>query len=575
MTGAPRARNARGEFAPSDAANFICGRVRMLSTSTILLLSVISAIQVTLGLGFGWWLRSIRRTNANTSEALSRRLAEALGKLQTIADDMGHGAFAHAEQVEAVGRKLDDVAEADVDLLHQALVDGMTEIVTANSQLQSQLHEAETKLEEQSRRIETQLSESRLDLLTGIADRRAFDEELERRIAERRRRPAPLSVILIDVDRLKQINDRRGAAIGDSVLRDVARVLDATMREMDFTARYGDDQFAVVLPSTTLREARRAAQRALESVAKHTFEYEHEQVTVTISLGLAELQPDDEAEALVRRADEALYLSKAAGRNCGHFHTGSDFLLLDSPRLDSPCSADAASPFGAIETSVDHQADRAMAHADCTLDALERAEQLVAEARSESEKLARAGNRAAEPDDPLTNLPTAGTFSHELRRRVHRSRLEQRSSALILIDVDRLTAINAGVGRDGGDLVLRRTADALRGICRERDYLARYHHGQFALLLNDATLADGVRTAEHIRAVMHEIGRDKAQERGFKHVDATVSCGVAEVGPHDRSVSVVMHAGVALAAAKASGRDCTFVHDGHSAEPADAAPQQR
>jgi hypothetical protein len=176
MTGAPRARNARGEFAPSDAANFICGRVRMLSTSTILLLSVISAIQVTLGLGFGWWLRSIRRTNANTSEALSRRLAEALGKLQTIADDMGHGAFAHAEQVEAVGRKLDDVAEADVDLLHQALVDGMTEIVTANSQLQSQLHEAETKLEEQSRRIETQLSESRLDLLTGIADRRAFDE---------------------------------------------------------------------------------------------------------------------------------------------------------------------------------------------------------------------------------------------------------------------------------------------------------------------------------------------------------------------------------------------------------------
>ena len=90
------------------------------------------------------------------------------------------------------------------------------------------------------------------------------------------------------------------------------------MREMDFTARYGDDQFAVVLPSTTLREARRAAQRALESVAKHTFEYEHEQVTVTISLGLAELQPDDEAEALVRRADEALYISKAASSRGVH-----------------------------------------------------------------------------------------------------------------------------------------------------------------------------------------------------------------------------------------------------------------
>lgn len=525
----------------------------MLSTSTIVLLSIISAIQVAIGLGFGWWLRSTRRTNANTSEALSRKLAEALGKLQSIADDMGHGAFHHAEQVEAVGRRIDGVAEADVDLLHQALVDGMTEIVSANTQLQSQLHEAETKLEEQSRQIETQLSESRLDLLTGIADRRAFDEELERRIAERRRRPAPLSVLLIDVDRLKQINDRRGPAVGDGVLRDIARVLAATMREMDFTARFGNDEFAVVLPSTTLSEARRAAQRAIESIAKHTFEYDHEQVTVTISVGLAELQPDDEAAALVRRADEALYLSKAAGRNCGHFHTGTDFLLLDSPRL-----IDDAAPA-----------------ADCTIDSFDRAELLMAEARHESDRIARSGSRAAEPDDPLTNLPTAATFSHELRRRIHRSRLEQRSSALILIDVDRLTAINAGVGRDGGDLVLRRTAEVLRSICRERDYLARYHHGQFALLLNDASLADGVRTAEHIRAVMHEVGQDKANERSFKHVEATVSCGVAEVGPHDRSVSVVMHAGVALAAAKASGRDCTFVHDGHAAEPADATPQSR
>ncbi|MCE9603590.1 MAG: GGDEF domain-containing protein [Planctomycetia bacterium] len=537
----------------------------MLSTSTILLLCGISAFQVTIGLCVGWWLRSARRTRTNTSEVLSRRLTEALGKLQNIADDMGHGAFHHAEQVEAVGRRLDTVAEDDVEELHQALVDGMTEIVTANTHLQTQLHEAETKLEEQSRQIETQLSESRLDLLTGIADRRAFDEELERRLAERRRRPAPLSVILIDIDRLKQINDRRGAPIGDAVLRDVARVLEATMREMDFVARYGDDELAVVLPSTTLREARRAAQRALESVAKHTFEYDHEQVTVTISLGLAEMQPDDDAASLVRRADEALYLSKAAGRNCGHFHTGADFLSLDSPRL-----LDQAMEFESFDATGARAIDPvAKASADCTTDSLQKAESLVAAARNESEKIARAGKRAAEPDDALTNLPTAGTFSHELRRRIHRSRLEHRSSALILIDVDRLTAINAGVGRDGGDLVLRRTADVLRSICRERDYLARYHHGQFALLLNDATAVDGARTAEHIRAVMHE----SSLERGFKHVDATVSCGVAEVGPHDRSVSVVMHAGVALAAAKASGRDCTFVHDGHTAEPVDLAPQ--
>ena len=500
----------------------------MLSTSTMLLLLGISAFQVAGGCAVGYWLRSRRRSVSQTSDVLTARLTDALKQLQTLADDIGTEAVGHAEQVKAVAQSLSNAAEADVDKLHQALIEGMTQIATANSRLQSQLTDVETRLEEQSQQLETQLADSRLDALTSVSNRRAFEEELTRRLAEWRRRPAPISILLVDIDHFKKINQARGEAVGDAVLRDVARVLQAVLREMDFLARYGGEEFAVILPATTLRDARRAAQRSLEAVANHNFEYDHESVEVTISLGLAEVVPGDDVETIVRRADEALYLSKAAGRNCGHFHSGTDFLSLDSPRL------------------IEHAQDAGLASA-----ALSTA----------------AGANLHEHDepDPMTLLPTAAAFAHELRRRVQRCRAESRAMSLVLIDVDRLTQINGQEGRTAGDLVLRRTAEILRKHCRPGDYAARYHQGQFALLLDGSSVDDGIRTAELIRAAVREGAGDSVQ----KPIDATVSCGIAEVASNDRSVSVVMRAGIALAAAKSSGRDCTFVHDGQAAEPAD------
>ncbi|MGC3965849.1 MAG: diguanylate cyclase [Pirellulales bacterium] len=267
--------------------------------------------------------------------------------------------------------------------------------------------------------------------------------------------------------------------------------------------------------------------RCLEAIANHNFEYDHEPVAVTISLGLAEVVPGDDADMVIRRADEALYLSKAAGRNCGHFHSGTDFLALDSPRLLEHVSE--ASAAAAVSAA------------------------------------AGAGLHETEEEDRMTGLPQAAAFAHELRRRVQRCRSENTALAMVLVDVDGLTQINAAGGRSAGDLLLRHTADLLRSHCRREDFLARYHQGQFALLLDGATIEEAVDTAEQVRLAARDFGRE-----GGRHLsEATLSCGVAAVQSGDRSVSVVMRAGIALAAAKSSGRDCTFVHDGQSAEPAD------
>ncbi|MGC3965850.1 MAG: GGDEF domain-containing protein [Pirellulales bacterium] len=231
----------------------------------MLLLLGISAFQVAGGCAIGYWLHSRKRNMLQTSDALTARLTDALKQIQTLADDVGAEAIGHAEQVRAVAVSLQGAAEGDVDQLHQVLLEGMTQIAGANSRLQAQLADVETRLEVQSQQIETQLTETRLDTLTTLPNRRGFEEELTRRLAEWRRRPVPLSVLMVDLDHFKKINARRGAGVGDAVLRDTARVLEAVLREMDFLARFGGEEFAVILPATTLRDARRAAQALLGS----------------------------------------------------------------------------------------------------------------------------------------------------------------------------------------------------------------------------------------------------------------------------------------------------------------------
>lgn len=524
----------------------------MLTSSTLIWLLAISAFQVIGGMVVGWWLHSSKKEDSN-HEILGRRLTDALGRLQSLAGDMCNHTSQHAEQVVAVEQQLHVAAQGDIEHLHNALLSGMSNIMESNKRLQSQLNEVEVKLEEQARQIESQLVEARIDSLTGIANRRAFDEELLRRLAEWRRRHTPTSLMLIDIDHFKQVNDTQGHPTGDAVLRETARVLSKTMREMDFTARFGGEEFAVILPNTTLADARRAAQRALRAVAAHPFEHEGHEVPLTISIGLSGVMPSDDAASLIRRADEALYLSKAAGRNCGHFHDGANFLALESPRMIEDLKASDPSPHAETQPESTN-----VAAADVPL------------VPSPTKKPATATTQPHIVDadeDPLTGLPGAPPFSSELRRRVQRARSEDRPLTLLLVDVDHLGELNRTAGSAAGDRVLRKLADILRSTARDCDFAARYHDGQFALALYSVGANEATRTAERIRRALTAA----AYETDSKISQATVCCGIAEAGPGDRSVSLLMRASTALAAAKSAGRDCVFIHDGRNVEPADEA----
>ena len=154
------------------------------------------------------------------------------------------------------------------------------------------------------------------DELTGIYNRRylvqRFNEEVER--AERY--DSPLSILLIDIDHFKQINDQYGHQAGDQVLRLISSLINTMARTSDIVGRYGGEEFLIVLPNADIEEARRVAERFCEEIRKHSFVVEHETLHVACSIGAAELiRGSSDAFDLFKRADKALYEAKDLGRD--------------------------------------------------------------------------------------------------------------------------------------------------------------------------------------------------------------------------------------------------------------------
>lgn len=155
-----------------------------------------------------------------------------------------------------------------------------------------------------------------VDGLTQVNNRRSFDEAIEREISRCRRYGRTLSLVLIDVDHFKRINDTFGHLAGDAVLKEVASAIKKRIRKEDLLARYGGEEFAVLTPEVDQKGALAMAEKVRKVVEKHEFSFDGERIPVTISCGVSTLgKKGDGAEALVQRADEKLYEAKEAGRN--------------------------------------------------------------------------------------------------------------------------------------------------------------------------------------------------------------------------------------------------------------------
>jgi diguanylate cyclase (GGDEF)-like protein len=161
------------------------------------------------------------------------------------------------------------------------------------------------------RRFEKVRALASIDPLTGVMNRRRFFEIGSQQIMRARWN----GIIVFDVDRLKRINDTLGHLAGDALLKSIAKRAESCVRKTDFLARYGGDEFVILLPNTALEAVQKVADRLRKYIETTSMEWMGRSVHSTISLGLASLQSDVDIQSLFARADESLYEAKNAGRN--------------------------------------------------------------------------------------------------------------------------------------------------------------------------------------------------------------------------------------------------------------------
>jgi diguanylate cyclase len=193
-------------------------------------------------------------------------------------------------------------------------------------------------LHAQARELDITRREARTDQLSGVANRKSFEESLTYWLANAERSQQSFALVLCDVDHFKWINDTHGHYAGDCVVGDVGKMLQNCLRGEDFVARYGGDEFVLLLRADDVNAAVAVSERIRKTAERHNFKAARlsEQLAVTFSMGLAMAQRGDTSEVLLKKADEALYKAKEAGRNCLRVHASD---LADSAPA-SPQSAE-------------------------------------------------------------------------------------------------------------------------------------------------------------------------------------------------------------------------------------------
>ncbi len=153
------------------------------------------------------------------------------------------------------------------------------------------------------------------DVLTGVFNRLAYEERMEQEFARWKRYHQPLVLLIFDIDHFKRVNDTYGHKSGDKALKLIAKTLQKNLRESDFLARFGGEEFVVLMPQTELSAAIGAANKLREAVQANQFHYQQTRVYITISCGATQLKDDDTIDSAFQRADQALYKAKQNGRN--------------------------------------------------------------------------------------------------------------------------------------------------------------------------------------------------------------------------------------------------------------------
>jgi diguanylate cyclase len=253
-------------------------------------------------------------------------ISRLLTKINLMLRDISHHILETEGDLAGHGKNLGELAEK-INTAHdfegiREIVDQMLEetrgLIKSGSRLQSRMSVSTQDLKQLSLELEQSQKEAQTDALTGLANRRGLEKVFELERIRAKQNMVPFSVILMDIDHFKKVNDAYGHLVGDSLLKGIARILTQYLRRNDVAARFGGEEFLVVLPETDIDGASTVAKKIQKALSRKEWKVKESGKrigAVTVSMGVAKYTMNESQEALVKRADDALYQAKRSGRN--------------------------------------------------------------------------------------------------------------------------------------------------------------------------------------------------------------------------------------------------------------------
>lgn len=258
-------------------------------------------------------------TSINSLEKINHNLLQLINKTGVAIDTTGEKANAATIHFQNQSKKLENSQGlSDIKTVLAEIIAETKDLAETSMALQAQLDESKKEMQLLRQELAQARETAKTDALTGLLNRRAFDQKLDEYIEIYKQNDFELCLLILDLDHFKQVNDTFGHQMGDNVLRYTANLMKQHIAEHHCAARYGGEEMAVIMPNTPLNKAMEIAEKIRSSLAQHPLKHKDSKESigkVTLSIGVSGFKINDSTESLIERADKAMYRAKANGRN--------------------------------------------------------------------------------------------------------------------------------------------------------------------------------------------------------------------------------------------------------------------
>jgi len=258
-------------------------------------------------------------TSINSLEKINHTLLQLINKTSEAIDTTGEKASAATLHFQNQSKKLENnQGLSEIKAVLAEIIAETQDLAETSKTLQVQLDESKKEMQLLRQELAQARETAKTDALTGLFNRRAFDQKLNECIGTHKQNNFELCLLILDIDHFKQVNDTFGHQAGDSVLRYAANLIKQHIAKHHCAARYGGEEMAIIMPNTPFNKAMEIAEKIRSSLAQHPLKRKNSKESigkVTLSIGVSGFKINDSIESLIERADKAMYRAKNNGRN--------------------------------------------------------------------------------------------------------------------------------------------------------------------------------------------------------------------------------------------------------------------